>query len=281
MKYTPVKIDVENSKIYAQIAFLIDSPVFIDQISDIRFKYGIKKPFKDIGSWVNHNVQKVGFNLDEFDAMQNMTLKNRDVHTKSEIRLKWFETNKSRLIKLLSVYKSFNSDLAKIRKYCHYPATFDAIISQVILFNRIRHFSTATSDIFWGGKVPNVEDLDTPTIGIFVSPFSDKKDVLKEFDTAKKRYKEEYDMVTPIDPKLDTDTLTNIVRNRTWHWEQLNGRTYGQINDEWNRKCPNSGLEGLEHDNVCKHCIMDTNTIEQAVARYRRNLQKWPQKTDI
>lgn len=265
----PVVIELENNRTYAQVAFLVDSPSFLNSIDRLRSKYQIKKPFNNYRSWLNHLISLSGFNLKEYQQMNSLTdqINNPD-DPKLSKKMSWLEKNEHKFLKLSQLQKSFQDEIVSIRNHHHYPSSFDKIIVDTIILNKVSNFQGVSSEVFWGNVVGGLTDDDSSKIGLFINPYSTKDELLKSFQQAKEKYNQEFEMVSPLNKKLGKDTLSNIVRDRTWHWKQLKGMTYNQIADEWNNAYPDD-------------YITDTNKLEHAVARYRKNLQRDISKTDI
>lgn len=278
-----IEIDIDDNRVYAQIAFLVDSLTFLDLVVVARQKFHIKEVFApgDYENWKNHILLLAGFDLKEYWEMNKISpdiTKKVDRHWKK--KSKWLKDKEENFIGEIAIEKDFLDTVARIRKLHHYPPLFDSIISQAILFHRIVSFETAQERLLYNNLPITNYDNDA-SMAILISPASTKKDVMKAFNNSRKNLKKEFAFANSYDKKLDKDTLSKIRTTRIWHWKQLNGMTYEQISDEWNKQCPNQDMDGEEHDKKCKYCIKDTNKVEQYVARYRRNLQTIVQKTDI
>lgn len=263
-KFKPVEIDVKNKNVYAQIAYLVDSPTFLEMLQTVRSKYEITSPFKDLRDWDNFLLKKSGFDLDEYYKNERRTDGVANPHdSRFDEKIVWLKTNEDKFLKHANMLKMFFDDIEVIRNTHHYPEMFDSVIINALLFQKIKGFSSASNQIFWGDTIGGMRNDDSAKIGIFITPYTIKEDVIKAFNEAKKNLKSHFEAIFPIDQKLDNDTVTNIVRDRTWHWKQIEGMTYAEITDEWNDK--------LEDDSNLY--IEDSNKLEQAVARYRRNLR--------
>ncbi len=274
-----IQIDITDKRVYAQIAFLVDSPTFLDLIERVRSKFQITTPFKpnDYESWHHHVLKLAGYDVDEYWKMEKIGPDNKTWNKKSN----WMKSTEQKLIKMASIEKDFMEVIVKIRKLHHYPVLFDSVIRQAILFHHVTDFKTAMAVLTYNG-LPVSQDEDDPIMMIIISPNSSPDDVLEALAESKKM-KLQYEFTNPLDRKLDNDTVTNIERNRGWHWEQYLGKTYKKILEDWNNMCPYFKAV-KEHSNgqTCEYCCLENqNMIERAVARYRHNLQLVVPKTDI
>lgn len=272
-----IQIDITDKRVYAQIAFLADSPTFLDFIEKVRSKFEIVTPFNSGNSWHDHVIKLAGYDLDEYWSMEKIEPDSKDWDRKSD----WLKSTEQNFIKMTTIEKGFMDAVVKIRKLHHYPVLFDSVIRQSILFHHVTDFKTAMA-IMTYNSLPFSTDEDDPILAIVVTPNSSKEDVLAAFEESKKM-KTQYEFTNPLDSKLDNDTVTNIERNRAWHWEQYLGKTYKKILEDWNNKCPYFKA-GKEHPNgkTCEYCSLENqNMLERAVARYRHNLQLVIPKTDI
>jgi len=265
--YKPIEIDIDDKRQYAQIAFLVDSLTFLDLIEKVRSMLKIQSPFasEDYELWETHMLTLAGFDIKEYWKMDKISPKDKSWEKKS----RWLKNTEKNFIDMASMQKSLMNSVVKIRKIHNYPTLFDSAIIDAILFNKIDSLKTAEATLAFGGMTP-VHDKNDQILLISLSPVSSKKDVLDAFKDAKKLRKE-YELTNPLDKKLDKDTLTNIRRVREWHWKQLQGMTYSEVVENWNK----------ELDENSTDYIFDSNKVEQAVARYRRNLQTIMPKTDI
>ncbi len=270
----PIQIDITDKRVYAQTAFLVDSPTFLDLLEKVRTKFQIVTPFDSTDSWHNHLLKLAGYDLAEYWKMEKVGPDNKHWSKKSD----WMKNSEANFLKMVNLEKELMQAVAKIRRLHHYPVLFDSVIRQAILFHSVTGFKTAMAILSYN-HLPVSSDEDDPIMAIVVTPSSTKEDVLSAFDDTKKM-RQEYEFTNPVDQKLDKDTLTNIERDRMWHWKKYgNGLKYDEILDVWNRLCPNPELE--PHEQECSHCFFDKNKIEQAVSRYRKNLQLVIPKTDI
>lgn len=279
MKTKPVQIDISDKRLFAQIAFLVDSPTFLDLIQKVRTKFQIAIPFAsgNLDSWHNHVLKLAGYDLDTYWKMEKIEPDNKEWKIKSD----WLKATEQNFVRMTQIENDFMGAIAKIRKLHHYPVLFDSVIRQAILFHRITDFKTAMAVLTYN-NMPTTPDEDDPIMAIIITPHSSKSDVLSAFGDAQK-LKKQYEFANPLDKKLDKDTVTNIERNRNWHWSQYSGNTYKEILNDWNDTCT-FYREGKEHPNgqKCEYCGLENqNMIERAVARYRQNLQLILPKTDI
>ncbi len=67
-----IQIDITDKRVYAQIAFLVDSPTFLDLIEKVRSKFEIVTPFTSGNSWHDHVIRLAGYDLDEYLSMEKI-----------------------------------------------------------------------------------------------------------------------------------------------------------------------------------------------------------------
>lgn len=60
MNFEPININIKDSRRFAEVAFVIDSPHFVKRAREIRGRYGINKPIgkEDVQQWVLANISK-------------------------------------------------------------------------------------------------------------------------------------------------------------------------------------------------------------------------------
>lgn len=260
-----IEIEIEDNRLFAQVAFLVDSYSFLDLVSKVKKKFKINSFIKDSDEWKNHFLNLAGFNLVEYKKMEKINPEDNDWTKKSE----WLKERENNFTKHTMLQKEFFDSVTKIRRIHNYPSSFDNAIVQAILYNKVGEFKTTKALLTLGGMLPNLDKNDQ-NLMISLSPTSTKKEVIEAFNEAKE-LREEYELTNPLSKKLDKDTISTIKTVRDWHWTQLNGSTYEELVDNWNKN-----LEESSED-----YIFDSNKVEQAVARYRRILQAVMSKTDI
>jgi len=246
-KFEPININIRDLKLFADIAFAVDSPFFIKRAEVIRKRYGITSPLRknDYHSWVIKSVI--------------------DAKSKKETRNLFREITEARTDINLTV--NYAEVLAKAVFGCDIKEK-DYKTTYLINFQ--------DPPKYFHEYVPKSE-----LYAIVLTPQTRKKDVEKLFrkysDTIKtlKRDPETADIFDRYD-----DFKNEIKRDREWYWLRQGGLKFDEIFDEWVDRCP----EGGEHENQkdvekCPFCSIllarrsDKNVIEKAVKRYAEKLK--------
>lgn len=240
MKIKPVTIDIEDKRLFTQVAFLVDRPDFIQKVHEIRKEYKI-------------------------DAKMQST--------------NYFKTVSDEELRQLQQRSDIYKVAAKIRQKFKYPPYFDDFIVQTILFNRvhaIRQTKTVThlaKTITTPLSKPDLSENHLE-MAIHITPLSTKKDVLKAFEETK-QVSTEYEHTHQLSKVLDQDTLTNIERDRRWYWRVQKDNGYQKLINKLNNR-PDTHISKDFHKNTqrCDLCyIDDDNYVHHAVSEYRKRLR--------
>jgi len=193
MDFEPINIKIKDPRRLSEIAYLIDSPLFIKESTKIRQKYKITKPIgnEDIQQWVLTNIPK--------EKIPTMF---------KEI------TNLGTLFGYDSNYQAVfeKAVLGGIIKDIDYGNTF------LVNFTKLPPFLT---------------HQQTLAFGILITPQSDEKDVVVAFKRYKKIIKEfnsDEETYSSTDKRIDK--RVKIKRDRKWYWKRIGGTTYRQIAKE-------------------------------------------------
>jgi len=196
--FEPINIKIKHPKLFADVAFAIDSPYFVKQAQDIRKKYGIIAPLKekDCYSWVVKNIakkkgrktaRKLFDEIDEIRFGMNLTVNYGNVFVKAVFgcNIENYDYEPTYLINFQDPPKYFYYTLSKSELYA-----------------------------------------------IVLTPQSRKKDVDKLF----KEYKKIMETMKKDPEARDIfddykDTQGNIERDRKWYWRKK-GKTYLEIAQE-------------------------------------------------
>ena len=230
LKDFPIEIDVDDNKIYAQIAYLLDTTEIITEIYEVREKFKIFKPFStgNYDKWHDHLLELAGYDIKKYKEMNKLAESIKTLNDKRWNKWhKWLKSTEHNLIKWASLYGEFTNLVAKIRNLYHYPPIFDDVITQAILFNRILSFKSAFARLFYERGIPykafDQYRPNDPELHIIVTPYSTKKDVLEALEDCKGYLKDEAQLTHFFEPRLDADTRNRIKDFRKWYW--LNYKT--------------------------------------------------------
>lgn len=221
----PIQIELDDDRLYTQVAYLIDGTEVITEITETRHVFDISEPFKagDYDAWNNHVLALAGFNPIEYWEMDKI-LPEIDTNEKSAWTKKqeWLRDNETRMLKRFDIMRKFDEKIASVRRIYHFPALFDQVIVQAVLFNKIFYFKTAYPRITHEPQYNPVKYPDTEidaVLSIVLSPYSKTDDILQAFkDCQSGSLKETYERYTPTEPKISNDTRSKIREYRKWFW---------------------------------------------------------------
>lgn len=218
----PIQIDIDDNKVYAQVAYLLDGTGIITEISEIRDIFKITKVFPpgDYDSWYNHLLQLAGFELKTYWEMNSIS-PNKPNDPQWKLKISWLVDNQANFTKHTNLFREFDNLIAKIRHLYHFPPIFDAVIVQAVLFNRIIGFKTAIAKLTQERPYNSVHDTDRPEemiMSIIVTPFSTKEDILEAFEDCKTYLRTEYELTSKFEPKLDSIDIRKVKDYRKWFW---------------------------------------------------------------
>lgn len=268
-KYKPVEISIENKNVHAQIAYLVDSPMFLFDIQSVRDQFHIEKLFTygDYDSWNNHLFELAGFDSSEIKEINSLG---------NEEKQEWIDSRIDEHEHLIELRSDYQHQLAKIRMFNRYPPLFDDVIQQAVLFHKVLEFKTTYATII---RKPSTlkgskNDEHDATLAIILTPNSTKNDVLKAYDEAMK-LRPNYELYNPLYIELDSDP-DYIERDRLWFWGKYRDDMSSEaLLDEWNEKCPKKQTHQTEMEaNECEFCsIADVNIVDKAISRYKKKIQ--------
>lgn len=266
------KIDIliKDNKEFGDVAFLVDKPTFLKAVERLRKKWGLDKliALNKFKEWTNGLFYKR-----ETKQKEQEILRSQPTDHLSDVDLEVFKEQIERVMPDVD----FECDVRDLRIQFNRPETFDKAIAYAIVCGIIPdgvYKSTYWAHDFSTPAPIRLQDR-TSRVAIYVTPQSQKQDVLEAFKEVREGVlKSRSDGYDPFFSLYDKDEVTNIKRDRDWYWlyleEQKSGRgIYERITDRWNKMCPDPGLD--PHDN-CHYCVNDINIFQQAVRRYKKSL---------
>lgn len=289
-----VEIELADNKTFAQVAYFLDSQFVLTELLKLREKYNFEKPLPDdLNELVAHFVVLAELNPDTYTTsfpkpsivgLEHLLMDQERLFNYLSENSDSLEKDQEVFRKVFQSMQDLFSDINLLRRFLQYPRMFNGVLLQALLFNKVRFFKTAYPTTIFTPAYSfeadnNLEvkrDLD---MAIIVTANSKKQDVLNAFNDCKTDLIGLVEATHPLNTVLDKDTVSNIKRDRNWHWQQYKGKKYNKIMDEWNSTCPNPELE--PHEDKCRHWIFDVNKVEKAVSRYRKYLKDIVPKTDI
>lgn len=235
VSFAPFGIDLEDDRLFTQVAYLLDGTGIISEIYEIRNLFKISEPFKydDYVAWENHLLKLAGINATEYWEMDKIVPNNKGNNNKWNNKSKWLQTNQVSLTKYAELSNEYSNLISRARRIYGYPKLFDQVVSQAVLFNKVGHFKSAiprlTYEPNYAPVVPDVNNEDA-VLSIVVSPYSTMKDIQEAFEQCKTgQLKEVYESKNPSETKLNADTKSSIRQHREWYWinHRLNPKFMG------------------------------------------------------
>lgn len=190
MNFEPINIKIKDIRRFSEIAYLIDSPLFIKEAMKIRKKYNITKPVEDEDAqqWTSTNIPK------------------------GKIPLLFKE------IADLRVFFSYDSNYQTVFEKAVLGGTIeDSDYKNTLLINFAKLPSFLTH-------------LQIQAFGILLTPQTDKKDVIaafKQYQNVQKELNSNSETYVSTDERIDK--RMEIERDRGWYWKRENKQTYWQI----------------------------------------------------
>lgn len=267
--FEQVEIDIKDKRSEYQIAILVDSPLFLFDIQGIRNQFHIKQLFKygDYQSWNNHLFELAGFDIDDIKEIND---------SYNEAKNQWMESRKEEYERLNELRLSFSESLANTRQLFRYPAIFDDVIQQAVLFNKVSDFKTTYATLIREPSKLQGSDIEHPdvTLAIILTPNSTLEDVYKAYLEAM-QLKPNFELYNPLYINLDDDPDTTK-RDRLWFWQKYHDdrKTTDIIND-WNDSCPKNKLhESQSEVKKCDYCKIDNESVvDTAIHNYKQKIQ--------
>lgn len=246
MSFEPINIEIDDLKLFADIAFAIDSPYFIKRANDIRKKYEINRPPDncDCLCWVQKNLDRK-FLKRLFKDVENLR----------------FEMNLTVNYHTVFVKAIFGCDI----QIGDYESTF------LINFQDIPKYFleyTPKSELYGIVLTPQARLEDVQQV------FSEYNRIMQQM----KKNEEDRDIFNDY-IRIKKAKLTDIKMVREWYWimygEVIKGisnkpKKYREVLDAWNQKCPGHTYTKEER---CPYCI-NQNSIEKLLPKYREKLVK-------
>jgi len=249
--FEPIKIKIKDRKLFADVAFAIDSPFFIRRAKQIREKLNISEPFrkKDCYLWIAKNlIKKKGkkFVKEIYEEIDNIR----------------FEMNLTVNYECVFLKAVFGCDIEDLDYESTYLINFQDPPAYIC-------YSRPKSELY----------------AIVLTPQTQEKDVEKLY----KKYKETIAKSLRKEEIFDNFDFGKgkLKRTRKWYWirygDVLNGKlkkpkTYPKTLEEWWVKCPLNKIgETHKTDRELKKCpycsITDWNIMETLVPIYKKRLK--------
>lgn len=193
MTFEPINIDIKDLRRFTEVAYIIDSPLFIKEAKRIRKKYKITYPLRknNLQQWTLANVPE------------------------KEIK------NLFQEITDLRIFFSYDSNYQDVFE----KAVLGGNVNEEDFGN--------TSLINFAKLPPFLSHLVSHNFAILLTPQTDKKDVFaayKQYRSILKEFQSESGTHNPRDKRIDQ--RNEIERDRRWYWKKENGMKYREIAKE-------------------------------------------------
>ncbi len=250
MKMKQIQIDLDDNRAYTQLAFLVDIPTFLADVEKIRSKYKITPPFDFI---------KAKDDEADFAKLSD---------------------------------RSFDSDIAEVRRKYHYPEMFDSAVRDAVLYHRISNFKTAYATSFERPTFPLLpKGIHTPRdqyMAVVVTPYSTETDIKQAFKDCCTSIRKSMEWDSPVYQVIETDTISNIKRDRDWYWRTLQGQRphdiavadnkgvshYKKVKKSMKFAGNLPEKQRMEYERYLRYVQDYTETIRKAVKRYKEKLHR-------
>lgn len=239
MNIKPVIINIDDNRLYAQVAFLVDRPDFLKDIQKIRQ-----------------------------DCKIDPKMQNED----------YFKTASDDELLQLKQRADIYKVAANVRQKYNYPPYFDDIIVQTIMFHKV-HSIRQTKVVTHLAKAITTPTSKSDLLDnhlemtIHITPATTKEEVIEAFAVSKK-LRSKYEDQHPLTKILDKKTLRNLKRDRLWYWRVQKDRGYQKLINELNNR-PDVHIYKEFHKSTqrCDMCyIDDDNYLHHVVFEYRKLL---------
>jgi hypothetical protein len=190
MNFEPINISIKDIRCFTEIAYIIDSPLFIREADKIRKRYNITQPLR------NNNIQQ-------------WTLVN--------IPKKKIQALFKEITDLLTFF-SYDSNYQDVFEKAVFGCDIEASDYQ------------STHLVNFANLPPYLKYEKSILFGIIITPQTDKDDVVKAFKRYKQIEKElqsSPDSYSSTSERIDK--RTEIERDRNGYWKRINKLTYWQI----------------------------------------------------
>jgi len=264
----PVNILLEENKSFAQVAFLVDNPLVLADIYELRKQYYLDSPLKfGLYPLIFHFISLCGENPAKFfnnKAIEPTSEGFRHLIEEPERLIQYLAEHQDGILLGNDLFKivlareeKFITDITKIRRKYLYPSMFDSVIIQAVLFHEVKFFKTAyatyiNKPAYSFEASEDFGEARDKILAIIATPYSTKKDILEAFKEGLARIRDVTESTHPLNSAVEKDTFNNIKRTRNWHWQQKSGRKYKELAEEFK---------------------IAQNSVERSVSRYRKILK--------
>lgn len=233
-----IKIEIEDVRRYADVAFLVDREDFLNDLVRLRKRFGFESVRKyDSGKHWAANRWDVNSELllKHSDAVAPFEDKLQDTNYMSDLTIA--ERNKlydeyQKASRILPE-NAFFQDIQKLRRKYKKSPNFDRIIAHAVIYGEVRDDDYVTCEI--GIDYPEIEFVDydkeaKPAITFY--PLVQMDDIKKLLEEKVEEVLKKYQKEVLDGTLIDYDTRPNIKRDRDWYWKKRSGLSYSAIHKQ-------------------------------------------------
>lgn len=243
-----ITINCMETRIYQDIAYLVDKPEFLSLLPKLREKYNIKEliPLDKFNDWWLGKIK------------EDLRIYGTEGKMLSEAKRLYRDKNKKptdiELFSSLPYHQRFDWETKLLTRTFNRSSYFHLVIKHVIVCGEVNDDSWQPT---YADVIPPelpVLDSDLPEVVIVVSPMSRITDVERVFKEEVPNIFKNEKWKFKYQTTVKKDSTTNIVRDRNWYWLSLEGKEPSDIYD--------SSLENI-----------NLEAVHKAITRYIEKLQ--------
>ena len=246
-----IKIDVKlNPKEYGHIAFLVDRPDFLEDISHLRKKWlpqGHSIPLDYYSSWLDKIEKKMKISKSEWIVRLNKAWSRQWNFVPARVKkvvIPILSSDRKATEKMFRIIRqnpkySFLLDIRELRMSYFRPGIFHTPIAKAVACGRVskNDFRSCYPMVIY----PNEPNFITEQLlydnyfAIAVTPYASQKDLMEAFEELRGEFETKGHFVSGSYERVYEDlfkpsTFGNIKRDRDWYWLNKAGHFgYGKI----------------------------------------------------
>lgn len=230
----PIKIQIEDGRRFADVAFLLDRDDFLKDVVKIRKSSGLAVQTYDSSKhWTDDRWNTpIEARLKHSEATQELENQLQDLNYMLDLSIeeKIDVLEKFRKADRILPENAFRQDIQRIRKKYKKAPNFDRIIAHAVLYGEVRDEDYITCDIEIDRPEVDIVDYDREArVVVVIYPNVKPIDVAKIIQEKSEKVFKEYQEKWLRGSLVNYDTRGNIKRDRKWYWMNKSGRGYTKI----------------------------------------------------
>lgn len=220
-------IDNDNTSVYQEIALLVDKPEYLRLIDKIREEYSIDEAVPADGDFafllsLFSNTREGDINLSKYKSLAKF----KELLPKECDNVMSFTKNTIEVLRAQAEAVLMCFEFG--RPFYFVPIVLQSIMYGVADTNWLQRTQAVVQDQDYA--LYRFDEIDIPQVVIEISPYSTEIDIKRALRNSKKIFDTDK-RFKYFNKKAD---YTNKIRNyRHWYWENLSGKKYPEIADEW------------------------------------------------